>query len=144
MGKILVVLQNAYSPSARRRAELQDPEALQEGIWGSYTGSRLQQMLPENCEVRVVNSTPEIGTHSDSVLKPDLDYLWQEIDAYDPDLILACGRVAQEAVAKVFGLVNAPHPASRRLSKKEIAKIRRKLSRLLQEEADAGQSQSLS
>ncbi|MCK5023833.1 MAG: hypothetical protein KAS04_06665, partial [Candidatus Aenigmarchaeota archaeon] len=83
----------------------------------SFTGKRLLRMIPDNCEHKVINSTPEIGDNAKSMLEPEHEYIKKHIGLFDPKLIVACGKVAQKACEEIgidyFGI---PHPAWRHLS----------------------------
>ena len=134
--RLLVVLQNAYT---RKRQEL--PEKVYqrwlEGIWKpggagwqSHTGKRLVEMLPDGVELRVINSTSEVGDTPGSVFTHDLAYIQDAIDDFNPDKILACGYVAKMALlAMEHNYIDAPHPAWRFLSKQMTADIKRQLSK---------------
>jgi len=127
--KILVILQCAYGTTERRRQQLQQKELWLQGLWNSHTGRRLKRMLPETDNIEIINSTPEIGNESSACFLPDLDYIQTQIASYSPDKILACGKVAQAALAQLsISYIAAPHPAWRQLSNAQVDSIRITLS----------------
>lgn len=82
-------------------------------------------MLPE-VDVYVINSTPEVGKHVNSILKPDLGHIKENIYVRKPRVILACGKVAESALEELeYDYISAPHPAWRQLSKARTAEIKK-------------------
>jgi hypothetical protein len=132
MTDILVVLQNAY------RHDAEDSEAEQrwlDGIWllggtgwKSHTGKRLKEMLPDDACVVLTNSSRNVGNKSSAIFPADLEYLAEKIARIKPSIILACGKVAQEAMERLgVEHIRAPHPAWRLLSKEHTARVRREI-----------------
>ncbi len=82
-------------------------------------------MIPDGCEVDVINASPNIGDSPKSVFRPDVFHLGKSIDAIKPDVILGCGRMAQEGL-KTIGVsyIAAPHPSWRLLSNDMILRIK--------------------
>lgn len=120
---ILFILQNGYHSDKYDYRNLQEWSI---DLYRSHTGRRLAQYVPDGAEYRVINSTPVVGENVDSCLEPDLGYIRDWIAVLKPNVICACGQIAQKACADL-GLetyVKAPHPAWRRLSKQNIAEIR--------------------
>ena len=123
--KLLVILQCAYGTNRRRRRQLKIRKLWLKGLWNSHTGRRLKKMLPDNIIVEVINSTPKIGNASNACFPAESVYIAGWLECFEPDVILACGRVAQEAL-ETLGIkhIAAPHPAWRQLSNKQIDEIR--------------------
>lgn len=129
--KLLVVLQN---PWAKEGFEKWNP-----GIWKnkfktSHTGRRLlgEIIPPEKFKIYFTNANPTIGKTSSSNLPPIISHLQKRIDTVCPDIILACGKNAYEALVSIGGGVTVmpiKHPAHRLFSKKETAEIRATLER---------------
>ena len=119
---VLFILQNGYHSEKYQYRNLQE---WSEDLGRSHSGKRLMEMIPTGCDYYVINSTPEVGLGSSSLLKPQPDYILDWIDKVKPDVICACGKVAQN-VCKELGInyVSAPHPAWRQLSKADTSKIR--------------------
>jgi len=127
--KILIILQCAYGVTAKRRKQLKNKDMWLYGLWTSHTGRRLQNMIPEGVDVEIINSTPRIGETSSDCFQPDLFYIKQHVAVIIPDVILACGKVAQTACEKLqLDYIAAPHPAWRQLSNIQIDNIREQLS----------------
>lgn len=123
--KILVILQCAYGNTLHRRVELRDKTKWLEGLWVCYTGKRLREMLPEDCEVEVCNASLNIGSRATASFPPDTDHILAEIGQSKPDVILACGKIACEGMVGMgLDFVAAPPPAWRQLSKADISKIK--------------------
>lgn len=129
--KILFVLQNSYHSEKYNYRNL---EEWYEDLGRSYSGKRLKEMIPNNCDIAVINSTLEIGDDASSYFQADLVYLTKKINEIMPDYICACGKVAQEGLRKLGKeFISAPHPAWRALSKKTTADIQAQLQAQLQE-----------
>lgn len=130
--KLLVVLQCPW-----RKGRLENgwnPQVWRKELWSSRTGIRLQEALPtEIFAVAVCNASPALANSPDGIFPADLAHLRRVLKRTKPDLILACGKVAQEAVAEVSPAVPVVamfHPAYRLLSNKKTAEIRSQLVRL--------------
>lgn len=121
--KVLYVLQNAYRTE---KYNFKNREEWHGDLLKSHTGKRLSEMIPENCEYFVINASKNIGTHADSKFPPDIEYItnwWNEIQ---PEIVVACGKVAQEGCDKAnIEHIKAPHPAWRALSKEITENIRK-------------------
>ena len=122
---ILYILQNAYKSDKHQFTNKKE--------WGrellrSHSGRRLQEMIPEGAEFKIINASNNVGTHSASSFKADLKHMAKLINKIKPDIICACGKIAQ-AGCKELGVkfVSAPHPAWRQLSKKITSDIRMQL-----------------
>lgn len=125
---LLVILQNEYGLGE----EPLPRHVWLRRLWHSYTGKRLSEMLPEGCQVEVINASQLMGKGPAACFPPDPEYIARMVSTYRPDVILACGRVAQ-AGARALGLqyISAPHPAWRRLSKERTQEIRRSVAERL-------------
>lgn len=123
--KLLVILQCAYATSQERRKQLADQRLWEAALWRSHSGKRLLSMLPPGCELRVINASTQIGKQSSDTFSPEPDHIAAVYAKYQPDAVLACGRVAHEG-ARLAGLpyIPAPHPAWRALSSIQCEQIR--------------------
>lgn len=128
MAKILVVLQNAYST---KEIEIYESRWLRQiwapgGTgWKSHSGKRLLKMLPRGHEIKVINSSSNIGTKSNARYKASPEYIAAYVRDENPDLIVACGRIAQDGVSATgYRHIKVPHPAWRALSTAHVKKIR--------------------
>jgi hypothetical protein len=128
MKKLLVVLQCAYGTTKRRRRQLRIRKLWLKGLWNSYTGKRLKKMIPEGMEVEVINSTPKIGDVSSACFSAEPEYIAGWIESFEPDLILACGKVATGAL-EYMGIehISVPHPAWRHLTNEQVNEIRNRI-----------------
>ena len=131
--KLLVILQNAYShdgePMRRRKWLL--------GLWRSYSGKRLREMLPqelwmdslhswpEDRDYYICNATEQWANDAIVALKSDPEWLARIVAWLRPDYVLACGRVAQRGLDRLgISYIEAPHPAWRALTKERTAAVR--------------------
>lgn len=100
-------------------------------LWKSRTGIRLQEALPrEIFDVKVCNANPSLADSPDGIFPADLVHLRRVIRRVDPSAILACGKVAQEAIgaiAPTVPVVPMNHPAHRLLSRQKTAEIKARL-----------------
>lgn len=87
---VLVVLQNAYQRGRLRSGAV----------------------------VRFANASPTMGQTVDSKTAPCARHLRRRLRDARPDVVLACGRVAEDAVRSMWHgpLVAVPHPAHRLLT----------------------------
>jgi len=122
---ILFILQNAYKSE---KHQFTNKKEWSRELLRSHSGRRLQEMIPAGAEFKVINASDNIGTHSSSSFKADLNHMTKLINKIKPDIICACGKIAQDGCRELgFDFVSAPHPAWRQLSKKITRDIRRKL-----------------
>ena len=100
-------------------------------LWLSHTGKRLREALPlEFYEVKVCNANPSLADSPDGGFPPDLRHLRRVLGRVQPDVVLACGKVAQGAIAQIapaITTVEMSHPAHRLLSKQTTAEIKARL-----------------
>ena len=129
---LLVILQCPW-----RKGRLENgwnPGVWYKMLWISRTGVRLREALPfDFYEVRVCNANPSLADSPDGVFPPDLKHLRRALKRVQPDVILACGRVAQEAVGKIktiVPVVEMKHPAYRLLSHRMTEEVRLRLEQL--------------
>lgn len=133
--KLLVVLQCPW-----RKGRLENgwnPQVWRKELGSSRTGVRLQEALPaETFEVVVCNASPALADSPDGIFPADLGHLRRVVRRTEPDVILACGRVAQKAMAEIspaIPVVAMSHPAYRLLSNQKTAEIKSQLVRLAME-----------
>jgi len=125
---ILYILQNAYKS---QRYQFKNDEEWHRELLASYSGKRLSEMIPENVDFRVVNASPEIGDSADSVFSPDKKHLKNMIKKHSPDIVCACGKIAQKGCYDLgIEFVPLPHPAWRQLSKDITNRIQENLSEM--------------
>ena len=136
--KILVFLQNAWYHDGKPRAH----EQWVSDLWSSHTGKRLKKMLPAptDVEIFVDNASPKVGDKVHSVFEPDLKHIDRLLVEIKPDVVLACGACAKEAVnlMRVYSLdtygipvVYAPHPAWRQLSDRRCGQVKSAVEEML-------------
>lgn len=120
--KILTVLQNAYTHKKLARP-------ITYPVWfylfcRCRSGQRFAKVfdslenvreLFKNRQLHFCNTTAKWGVGSDSFLKADLRYLEGRLSDVNPELVISCGKAAEEALQGIWrgNLVSIPHPASR-------------------------------
>ena len=125
---ILIFLQNAYASKDIKPWKLKQRKIWEPRLWKSHTGKRLKEMLPDGAVFYVANANPIIGTRASDCFDADIIHMQLEICNVKPDVILACGKIAQEGLNRLGQkYIAAPHPAWRLLSKAMTAEIRSKL-----------------
>lgn len=118
---ILAVLQCAWYRDGNPRRR----ECWQRDLWHSHTGRRLLEMIPEQSIVIPINASPDTGDHVHAVFPADPKHIRKWHRFYKPDVVLACGRVAQEGCIEAnIPHVCASHPAWQRLKKDETRWVR--------------------
>lgn len=135
--RVLFVLQNAW----RREAKKGETEWLHEKawlrlLWRSMTGKRLKEMIPDGIAYEVVNATLRIGNRAAATFPADHMLMHARMRNRRPDLVVLCGKVAQElrtvvSIGHNCPYILAPHPAWRLLSKAETARIRKEITSAL-------------
>ncbi len=132
MVDLLIILQNAYGVE-----EGYVPSYEHMGFANSQTGKRLKEIIPEDTEYVIVNSSPIIGDNPDSCFAADPKYLINAINHFEPKLIVCCGKIAQKGITNLSFILTPilfmPHPAYRALSKETTSDIKRKIELLLNE-----------
>ena len=122
---ILFILQNAYKSAKHPFTNNQE---WSRELLCSHTGRRLKEMIPDNSTYAVINASPLIGDNPDSIYIADTTHILNMIASIKPDVICACGKIAQEGCRKLnLTFIPAPHPAWRCLSKIITTKIRNRL-----------------
>lgn len=115
---VLVFLESAWSPLYA--GGTWPRERWLPALHRSRSGQRLKiiaSALP-SAEFEFDNTTPIVGHHPGSRVPPDPCHIVGTITEYEPDVLLLCGRQAQDAVSRLWngGLVVVPHPAARLLT----------------------------
>lgn len=133
---LLVVLQCPWKRGTLTRWH---PSVWRRELRASRTGRRLfSEVIPlSRYRVRFVNANPTLAETPDGIFPPDLSHLRRQIRRARPSVILACGRVAERALALIArdsceliagaALLAMPHPASRGLSRVTTAAVREQL-----------------
>jgi hypothetical protein len=82
---------------------------------GGLTGRRLRSTFGNLCEVIVwEEASREIAGNSHMICQPEPAHIQTVIDQLKPDVVIAFGRVAGDAVATAWpAVIRAPHPAAR-------------------------------
>lgn len=122
---ILFILQNAYQSE---KHQFKNEEEWNRELANSHTGRRLKEMIPDGMEYKVVNSSPMIGNCADSSYKADLVHIEKLVKEIKPNVICACGKIAQKGCEELgLDFIPAPHPAWRQLSKQCSNDIKEKI-----------------
>lgn len=146
--KILAFLQNQWFKEPERVQEIyaRSPEHRQDFnarflFYRSLTGKRIQKAFGELIHKIIwENASPKIGGRSGAKFKADIDHMYKIIEQEHPDVILAFGMVASQALidmkedhdaTKEFKLICGPHPAARYPVMDELKKMKRKLQRMM-------------
>jgi len=128
--KLLVVLQCAYGTTLKLRRQLGKESLWLRALWMSHTGRVLKTMIPNYCVTRIINSSNYIGEVSKACFPPNITYIQEKIKEINPDVILACGKVAQKGLREIgVPFIEAPHPAWRSLTKEQRQRVRDELER---------------
>ena len=143
MSNVLVLLQNAWKfgaePDQRQWIVGAHPNVSRDfwekALWASPTGTRLNWMLPWECEVRVGNASPVIGNTASSKFPMEPDHVRAQIKAWKPTVVLLLGAEAKKArrIAEDMevSVVEGPHPAYRVFSREWGANIQNEVCRAL-------------
>ena len=119
---ILFILQNAYR---NENHQFSNHKEWSRELANSQTGRRLKEMIPEGADFRVINASGFIGDNPDAVSEADTKHIRKLIKQIKPDVICACGKIAQNGCRKLgLDFIEAPHPAWRCLSKETTSSIR--------------------
>lgn len=123
--KILAFLQNQWVNDPRRceaiLADLDPRGRRAVGAAWLFMGCRTGRVLvrafgdDEVHEWEWSNASPKLGGRASSSFPPDLDHIRAELEDVRPDVVLAFGRVAADALPKVWtgALITGPHPTAR-------------------------------
>jgi hypothetical protein len=86
-------------------------------FYKSPTGKRLMDAFGGLCDSIVWEEvSPQIAGESSGCFPADLDHMMKVLMHHKPDIVLAFGRLAREAMASYgyeFELICGPHPAAR-------------------------------
>jgi len=118
MKKLMVILQNAYGVE-----EGYEPSFELDSFKNCHTGRRLRKAIPDNVDIHIINSNPSIGNNADSYFKPDNKHVSKRINEINPDIILACGNSAKQAIDSIevgVPVIKMPHPAYRALKNRTL------------------------
>jgi len=99
--KVLVVLQNPYN-----KGPLQEwhPGRWKREYETSRSGKRLSIALPTSPDVRVhyTNANPKVGDDPKAKFDGQVKHVERALKRVQPDIVLACGKNAEEVVLKVW------------------------------------------
>lgn len=114
-------------------------------FWGCLTGRRLRATLGEDYCNEIVweECSREMGNSASSRFPADLKHIQQVIAKHKPDVVIAFGQLAKDALLqiyqatphltqKIFTLLLAPHPAARQ---GDVLQQLRNLRKLLDDES---------
>jgi len=122
---ILFILQNAYQSD---KHQFKNDEEWSRELINSHTGRRLKEMIPNDMEYKVINSSDMIGDCPDSCYDANPLHIQKHINEIKPTVICACGKIAQKGCTELgLNFISAPHPAWRQLSKQQSSFIKEKL-----------------
>lgn len=118
--KLLVLLQNPYN---KGKLDKWNPGVWKKEFASSRTGRRLIKQLPsDGWKVYYSNSNPTIGDGPDAKFQPDIEHVRTKLAKISPDVVLVCGKVAEEAIKDEWSgpIFFMPHPAHRFLTNELI------------------------
>ena len=118
----MVVLQNAYGVEAGYV-----PSFKKENFRKCHTGIRLKHAIPEDINIRIINSSPLVGRESSANFKPDRDYVEKMYREIGPDIILACGVNAKKVIDSIdvdVPVIKMTHLAYRALTNKTLEEVK--------------------
>jgi hypothetical protein len=122
---ILFILQNAYTSD---KHPFKNEVEWSRELLRSHTGRRLKEMIPDGVEYRVINASPAIGNNAKSCYDPDTEHIKTLVEQIKPDIICACGRMAQKGCKSLgYDFIETPHPAWRQLSKNKSNEIKEQI-----------------
>lgn len=99
----------------------------------NHSGGRLIKLIGHGA-FKMTNACPDIVYRADQQGTPDPAWLRRNLQALQPEVVLVCGRVAQDTfkrdmVAKGARVFSLPHPAARTWTKAMIAQWARRIQR---------------
>jgi hypothetical protein len=116
--QLLIVLQNPWRKGRLRGGW--SPGAWRREFLSSRSGVRLRSVLPEQghaqqWDVHYANACPTLAKDADGAFEPCLPHLRRALKRVQPDVVMACGALAEQACAAAWDgpLVCVPHPAYR-------------------------------
>lgn len=138
---ILAFLQNIWfkNPEQARAIFARNPERRNQLIgtflfMGCLSGKRLEQAFGDLCdEIIWEECSPEIGGQSSAAFPADFEHISGAINKHNPDVILAFGKLASDALRKVAPdqkLICGPHPAARYGAIEGLKQVRKELDRV--------------
>lgn len=93
------------------------PRLIKYALFQSYTGKRLIEVFGDDCKEWVWdNASPQIGDKPSACFPADMRHIKAVLSEHKPEVVLAFGRVAAEALQRAkgdFRLITGPHPAAR-------------------------------
>lgn len=107
--KLVVFLQNAWSPvyAGRRWPR----ESWLRALSACRSGQKLKRLVDDLsvCE----NTTPIVGESPSSIVKPDEGHILNVLAERSPEIVITCGKQAEEAVSWIWSgpMLAIPHPA---------------------------------
>lgn len=129
---ILAFLQNQWfkDPEGAKRVFANHPDKRNQLIatylfMGCLTGRRLQQVFGEELCDQIIweECSPEVGGKSSAAFPADIEHIKAAVKKHSPDVILAFGKIACDAIGdrvwlqaicgKDIALLFGPHPAAR-------------------------------
>ena len=139
--KTLVVLQNAYSydPLGERKIPfvvwLHAFLKCKTGKLFCYFFGERKSVFDKvsKQELHFINTTKSWGVGSKSKLKPDIEYVKNEIETFQPDFIISCGNQAKEVIQSLWigSVLYIPHPASRNLTNSLLDEARKIINNMI-------------
>jgi len=141
--KVLAIMQNQWvkNPEVLRATLQRKPEWRRNMIArllfaGCRSGKVLKQVFGERIgEIVWEEASPKIGGESSSKFPADIPHIRTAIIELAPDVVLAFGKVASEAMMKIcadqehtyppFNLIIGPHPAARSWNANVVERITR-------------------
>jgi hypothetical protein len=111
---LIVFLQNAHS--AVYAGAYWPRASWLRALARSRSGQRLKLMIDDLSVCH--NTTPRVASRASQLLPPDVEHVSMLLSAYDPALVVACGRSAERTLSALFAghLLCVPHPAHRLLT----------------------------
>lgn len=120
--RVVAFLQNQWMSDPERveamieRTPALRPRLIKYALFQSHTGRRLVEAFGEGCREWVWdNASPRIGDRPSACFPADPGHIGRVLEEHEPDVVLAFGRVASEALAGRCRceLLTGPHPAAR-------------------------------
>lgn len=113
MTRILVVLQNPYD---KGKLSTWNPSTWRQEFERSRAGVRLRrEALPSGGAIKYsfANANPTIGNGARSRFAASPKHIRKALRRVQPDLVLACGRDAEDAIAQTWDgpMIAIPHPS---------------------------------
>lgn len=110
---VLIVLQNAYDRGSLKAGERFNPATWRAEFLGTRTWTRLQRLFSRGkYNLHFTNAAPGIGSGPRSLLPVQHKNVKDRIRRVNPDIVIACGKSAEEACTDWSGnMMVIPHPA---------------------------------